>query len=120
MFVTRAFSGLAGLALLASRIVCLLVIAWFVVFAVNQSKAAASHQLHELEGSSHQAPAPRPGKQSSATKTLDEVTKVVTTPFSGLTSGRSLWVAHGLDLLLVLLIYGLGVGLIVRLIRVGT
>jgi hypothetical protein len=125
MFVTRVFSGLTGLALLASRIACLVVIAWFVVFAVNQSKAAANHQLRELAGTSL-AGAPRhlqgqgSKAQSGATKTLDEVTKVVVAPFAGLTAGRSPWVRHGLDMLLVLLVYGFGVGFLVRLIRVST
>ncbi len=117
VFVLRAFSGLTGLALLASRIVCLVVLAWFVVFAVDQSKVAANHQLGELAGTTQHVQSKPPAKQSSATKTLDQVAKVVTSPFAGLTSGRSPWVIHGLDLLLVLLIYGFGVGFLIRIVR---
>lgn len=92
-------------------------LAWFVVFAVDQSKAAANHQLGELAGTTQQAQSSPPAKQSSATKTLDQVAKAVTTPFASLTSGRSPWVAHGLDTLLVLLIYGFGIGFLARMVR---
>jgi hypothetical protein len=117
MFIVRALSGLMGLAVLASRIACLLVIAWFVVFAVGQSKAAASHQVAELAGT-QQAPVRRPVKQSGARKTLDTVASALTAPFSGLTSGRGAWFVHGVDTLLVLLVYGFGFGFLVRLVRV--
>ena len=117
MFVLRAFSGLTGLALLASRIVCLIVIAWFVVFAVDQSKGAATHQLGELAGTPQRSQAQTPAKPAGATKVLDEVTKTVTSPFASITSGRSPWAAHGLDTLLVLLVYGFGVGSLPRLVR---
>jgi hypothetical protein len=110
----RAFSGLA---LLASRIVCLVVLAWFVVFAVDQSKVAANHQLGELAGTTQQVQSKPPAKQSGATKALDQVAKAVTSPFASLTSGRGPWVIHGLDLLLVLLIYGFGVGFLARFVR---
>jgi hypothetical protein len=120
VFVLRAFSGLTGLALLASRIVCLLVVAWFVVFAVDQSKAAANHQLGELAVTAQPAQSPPPAKRSGATKTLDQVAKAVTAPFDSLTSGRSPWVAHGLDMLLVLLIYGFGIGFLARVVRLRT
>jgi hypothetical protein len=117
MFVLRAFSGLTGLALLASRIVCLIVIAWFAIFVVNQSKAAASRQLGELAGTPQQSQTHAPAKRSGLTKTLDEVARTVTTPFASITSGRSPWAEHGLDTLLALLVYGFGVGFIARLVR---
>jgi hypothetical protein len=107
-----------GLAVLASRIACLLVIAWFVVFAIGQSKAATSHQVAELAGTSQQAPVRRPVKQSGAKKTLDTVASALTAPFSGLTSGRGAWFVHGVDTLLVLIVYGFGFGFLVRLVRV--
>lgn len=117
MFLLRAFSGLTGLALLASRIVCLIVIAWFVVFAVDQSKAAASHQLGELAGTAQHQQSQTPAKRNGTTKVLDEVTSTVTAPFQSITLGRSPWAAHGLTTLLVLLVYGFGVGFLARLVR---
>ncbi len=107
-----------GLALLASRLACLIVVAWFVVFAVGQSKVAANHQVAELAGTSQQAPARPPAKQSGARKTLDTVARTLTSPFAGLTSGRSAWFVHVVDMLLALLVYGLGLGFLIRLVRV--
>jgi hypothetical protein len=117
VLVLRAFSGLTGLVLLASRIVCLIVLAWFVVFAVDQSKVATTHQLGELAGTTQHVQSKPTAKQSDTTKALDQVAKAVTAPFASLTSGRSPWVIHGLDLLLVLLVYGFGVGFLIRLVR---
>jgi hypothetical protein len=117
MFVLRAFSALTGLALLASRLACLIVIAWFVVFAVDQSKAAASHQVGELEGGSQSTQAKPPAKQSATTKRLDEVAKALVSPFASLSSGGSPWRVHIVDTLLVLLIYGVGFGFLARIVR---
>lgn len=114
--LSRAISALAGVVLLASRIACLIVIAWFVVFAVDQSKKASNHQLEELN-EPHAAAAHH--HKSTATKILDEAARILTKPFHGLTSHSSnVWLTHGLDLVLVLLIYGLAVAFIARLIRV--
>jgi hypothetical protein len=117
MFILRAFSGLTSLAVLASRVVCLIVIAWFAVFAVNQSKAAAKHQVGELEGTSQRAQAQPRTKQSATTQKLDEVTKVLVSPFTGLTSGASPWRVHIVDTLLVLLLYGVAFGFLARIVR---
>ncbi len=117
MFILRAFSALTGLALLASRLACLIVIAWFIVFAVNQSKTAASHQVGELEGASQRAQANPRSKQSATTKRLDEVAKVLVSPFASLSSGGSPWRVHIVDTLLVLLVYGVGFGFLARIVR---
>lgn len=114
--LTRAFSSLAGLVLLASRVACVIVIAWFVVFAVDQSKSASTHQLNEVTGTQRVV---APHHRSTATKTLDEAARFLTRPFHKLAAKSSnVWVAHGIDLLLVLLVYGLVVGFVVRLVRV--
>ncbi|MHB1469427.1 MAG: hypothetical protein ACYCU0_02785 [Solirubrobacteraceae bacterium] len=114
--LSRAISALAGLALIASRIACLIVVAWFVVFAVDQSKAASKHQQEELAGPH---PIEAHHHASTATKALDEAARFLTRPFHGLTSHSSnVWLTHGLDLVLVLLVYGLAVAFLARLIRV--
>jgi hypothetical protein len=116
VFVIRAISGIT---VLASRIVCLIVLAWFVVFAVGQSSTAATNQVDKLaSGTSHPLPRPAPAKEGSAKKTLGEAAKAITSPFSALTSGMSsAWLSHGVNTLLALLVYGFGVGFLVRLIR---
>lgn len=117
--LTRAYSSLLGLALLASRVICLIVIAWFVVFAVNQTKAASQHQQQEISGGAQrQSSAPPRQHRSTATKTLDEAAEAVTQPFASIASKQSNeWLSHGIDLVLALLIYGLAVGFLARLIR---
>lgn len=128
MFVTRAFSGLTRLAVLASRVVCLIVIAWFVVFAVDRTGVAATHQVNELYSGAPQRPAAQVARESeararaqregTAKRTLDQAAEAITSPFSALTSSTSsAWLAHGMDTLLALLVYGLGVSFVARLAR---
>lgn len=121
MFLLRAFSSLTGLVLLASRIACLIVIAWFVVFAVGQSSKAATQQSNEVASATKGAVKVETpvAHVSSAKQTLDSATETITKPFSSLTSGVSnAWLLHGELTLLTLLIYGLGLGFVARLVRV--
>jgi len=121
VFLLRAFSSVTGLVLFASRIACLIVIAWFVVFAVGQSSRAATQQSNEVATATKgavkvQTPVVH---ESSARKTLDSAEEVVTKPFASLTSGvGNAWLLHGEVTLLTLLIYGLGFGFVARLVRV--
>lgn len=112
---------LTGLALLASRIVCLIVIAAFVVFVVSQTSSASVHQQNELTGSaaSSESASPDPKHESSLHRTLDEAWSTLTSPFAGVVSGSSSeWVIHLVRTALALLVYGLGVAFLVRFIRV--
>lgn len=123
--VMRAFSSITGIALLASRIACLIVIAWFVVFAVERSTGAANHQVNEVASAVNQpqlavrsesAPA---NKQRSGGLTLNQLASEVTSPFDGIvaTSGSE-WVLHGERTLFAVLIYGFGMGFLARFVRV--
>lgn len=118
--LTRALSSLVGVAVIASRIACVIVIAWFAVFAADQAKSGSTHQQNELPGSGQtQKGSSSPHGRSAATKTLDDAARFLTTPFRELTSkSSSAWVSHGVDLLLVLLVYGLAFGVLARMIRV--
>lgn len=112
-------SSLAGLLLLASRIVCLIVIASFVVFVVNQTSSASTHQQNELNGGSSPAPASDAKHESTVHRTLDEASDALTSPFAGVVSGsHSQWTIHIVRTVLALLVYGLGVAFLVRFIRV--
>ncbi len=116
----RTYSSLTGAALLASRIVCLIVIAWFVVFAVGASKEASTHQLNEVATATNGTQ--RTVSEPPATgvqKTLDEAAKAITSPFASVaSSSSSAWLIHGVDTMLALLIYGIGFGFLVRVLRV--
>ena len=126
--MTSGSSSLAGLLLLASRIVCLIVLAAFVVFVVNQTSSASVHQQNELNGSAAPAGASTDTAsgssvssqhQSSLHRTLDEAANTLTSPFAGVVAGSSSeWVVQIVRTALALLVYGLGIAFLVRFIRV--
>lgn len=110
-------STLAGILLLASRIVCLIVLAAFVVFVVDQTSNASAHQQNKIsEGS---APTSDAKHESTLHRTLDETSDTLTSPFAGVVSGSSDgWTVHIVRTVLALLVYGFGVAFLVRFIRV--
>jgi hypothetical protein len=121
-------SPLASALRLASFVLCLIVIASFALFAINQTSKASAHQQQELNeaapvtaaGPSQGSPAPRvhSGK-SSARKVVDEAADAITSPFSAATDATSSqWLKHGINLLLALLVYGFGLAFLARVIRV--
>jgi len=123
---------------LASVVICLIVIASFTVFAVNQTSSASAHQQEVLNdevakpstpganrasGSSPGATGAASGSsrshESSVHEAIDEASNEFTSQFSGVTAGSSSqWLIHGANLGLALLVYGFGLGYLARLIRV--
>jgi hypothetical protein len=108
---------------LASRVICLIVLVSFVLFAVEQTSSASTHQQNELkEGSAATAASAAesaPHRKSSVHKTIDEASSSLTSPFSGVTAGwHNEWAIQGVTLLLALLIYGFGLGFLARMLRV--
>jgi glutamate-1-semialdehyde aminotransferase len=118
---------LARLLRIASIVICLIVVASFAIFAVDQARGASSHQQQEVSnGVATTAGSPTTGAagtssthESSLHKAIDEASNKLTSPFKSLTSSSSSeWVVHGVDLLLTLVIYGFGLGFLARAIRV--
>jgi hypothetical protein len=114
---------------LASIAICLIVIASFVVFAIDQTKTASGHQQEQLSGgapaSAGGSTAPKPAPSSggshegSVHKAIDEASGQLTSPFSGIVSGSSSeWATRGSKLVLALLVYGFGLGYVARALRV--
>ncbi len=116
-------SSVTGLMRLASRIICVIMIAWFVVFVVNQTSSASTHQQNEVaEGT---VPVPSESSASAAKhdstlhRTLNETADALTSPFSGVVSGsNSEWTIHIVKTLLALLVYGFGLAFLARFLRV--
>lgn len=111
---------LTRLLYIASRVACLLAVAWFVTFAVQQSSTAAAHQASEIypAGAQAQSQAPQPAQESGLRKTLNHAFKTISAPFSGVvSSSRSQWTIHIVDTLLALLLYGFGLGYVARALR---
>jgi hypothetical protein len=119
MTSSGASSSLASLLRLASWIICLIVVASFLVFVVNQTSSASTHQQEELNGNAAPSGAPAPKHESALHKKIDEASDFFTSPFSAVVSGStSQWAIHGVKTVLALLIYGFGLSYLARVIRV--
>ncbi|HEX4466208.1 MAG TPA: hypothetical protein VH025_03400 [Solirubrobacteraceae bacterium] len=124
-----------------SVLACLIVIASFAVFAINQTQDASDHQQTALNG----RPVPGAPPSTVATnrtvanttttvatkekqeeahesgfhKTLDHASNAVTSPFAGIVSETdSQWIVRGVKLILALLVYGFGLSFVARYLRV--
>jgi hypothetical protein len=118
---TGVSSSTAGLLRLASRVICLIVLVSFVVFVVDQTSAASTHQQEALHGGGTPAAgtAATSKQKSSLHKTIDEASDFFTSPFASVVSGSSSqWVIHGVKTILALLLYGFALGYLARVIRV--
>jgi hypothetical protein len=108
---------------LASVIICLIVVASFALFAVNQTNSASTHQqqvLNESSGSNTGTGASSSTSSHSSTirEALDEASSALTSPFSEVfASSNSEWAKRGVRLLLALAVYGFGLGYLGRMIR---
>jgi hypothetical protein len=108
---------------LISIAICLIVVASFLVFAVQQTKGASNQQQEQLssEGSNGKAGTAQtaPAHESSVHKTLDEASNEFTSPFAGIVSeSESKWASHGIKLLLALLLYGFAIGYLLRILSI--
>jgi hypothetical protein len=127
---------------LGSAAACLITIASFTLFAVNQTATASAHQQKVLNG---EAPAPNvaglpnangepstlspsgratgarpaPAKHKRSLRTvIDEVSSELTSPFSGVVSSSSSeWTKRVTLLLLALAAYGFGLGFLARRLK---
>jgi hypothetical protein len=110
-------SSIASLLRLASVVICLIVVASFAIFVVNETSSASTHQQQELTGES--ASSKTSSHESTLHKTIDEASNTLTSPFSAITSGwSSQWAIRGVKLLLTLIVYGFALGFLARVIRV--
>jgi hypothetical protein len=116
---TGVSSLIARLLRLASWIVCLIVIASFLVFVVEQTSSASTHQQEEVNEHPSSTGAPAPKHESTVHKKIDEASNFFTSPFAGIVSGSSSqWVVHLVKTALALLVYGFGLSYLARVIRV--
>jgi hypothetical protein len=121
-------SSIAGLLRVASLVICLIVIASFAIFAIDQTGSASTHQQEELgslpsrpttTSGAPGSPAPAPSHKSALHSAIDNASNDLTSPFSGLSAGSSSeWATRGLNLLIALAVYGFGLGFLARTIRV--
>jgi hypothetical protein len=105
---------------LASFVICLIVIASFVLFAANKTSNASKHQTEKIAGTPASESSTSSTKNESAIhKAIDEASQKLTSPFAGVVSGSSSeWLVHGVKLLIALAVYGFGLSYIARAIRI--
>jgi hypothetical protein len=116
MTATRVLFPLAAILRVASRIVCLIVVVSFAIFAIGQTSKASTHQQNKVNETTTTT---QPSHESAAHEAIDEVAGKFTSPFSGITAhSNSEWVVRGVGTLMALLVYGLGLGYLARVLRV--
>jgi len=114
---------LARILRLASIAICLIALASFAAFTIDQTRGASHHQRAKIDEA---APGGTTTSDSSKSKSghkgaiheaVDKASSTLSSPFSGVTSGpSSQWTIHIVDLLLVLFIYGFGLSFLARLL----
>ena|ERR1700726_3766317 len=114
---------LARLLRLISIAICLIALASFAAFVIDETRGASHHQRAKVDeaapggtaaGGPSQAKPPPP---RAIPKAVDKAFSTLSSPFSGVTSGSgSQWTIHIVDLLLVLLVYGFGLSFLARLL----
>ncbi len=113
---------------LASIVICVIVAASFLVFAVNRTKTASAGQREALvtgaskggsaSGATGTGTTAKP-HESDVRKALDETSKELTSPFDGIVSSSSgEWATRIVELLLTLFVYGFMLGYLARMVRV--
>jgi hypothetical protein len=102
-----------------SMIACLIVVASFTIFVVHQSSSASQHQ-QEVVRSGGGSTAPASGSHVGGVhRVIDEASNELTSPFAGIVSSSSSeWGSRLVGLVLSLLVYGLGLGYVMRVISV--
>jgi hypothetical protein len=104
---------------LASFVICLIVVASFVIFATGQTKSASKQQTEAVSGNSSASSSKTSTHESSLHKDIDEASTEITSPFAGIVSGSSSeWVIRGVKLLLALVVYGFGLSYLARVLSV--
>lgn len=116
-------STLARILRLASIAICLIALASFVTFAVDQAGNGSNRQQAQVNAAAPAGTAtsstgsPSTSKKSGLHEAIDKAFSTLSSPFSGLTSGSgSQWTIQIVDTLLVLLVYGFGLSFLARIL----
>lgn len=112
-----------------SNVCCLIVIASFVIFAVNKTHAASAHQVGELGVvPSHVAThvngtppaAPATVKKDTAHRVIDEASATLRSPFAAVaSSSHSEWIVELVGTILALFVYGFALRFAARSLGAG-
>jgi hypothetical protein len=102
----------------ASLLACAVVVVSFVMFALDQAGASASVSATEAGGHSANYEAKAPTKQTALRRDIDKASAKITSPFKSFTHWGSQWAVRIVQMLIVLALYGFGIGYLFRYVRV--
>jgi hypothetical protein len=106
----------------AALAACLVVVASFVLFALDQAGGASTVSAAEVAGHSaaYAAQAAQVSKPTPLRRDIDRVSARLTSPFSAFTPGpgSNAWAIRGVQVLLAIAIYGVAIGFAARAVRV--
>ena len=96
--------------LLASTVCTLIVVASFVMFALEEANAGSTTQQDKVVSInqpdlSAQAERQRAKKHTKVRELIDDANDVLTKPFDGITSSQNIWVERGVPAILAFLLY---------------
>jgi len=107
---------ITGLIRLASWVVCLIVVAAFILFATHSADGATAGEVAQL-GNSAPLTKTAADKPSSVRQTITNASNTLTSPFTNVFNTTNTWGIHASQLVIALLLYGFGVSYAVRWIR---
>ena len=104
-------------------VLSLLVVAGFMLFALDDFSRASNHSRERIAGVERADPTPaaeqtREGRHARGRELIDDANDVLLRPFTGVVAGASSrWVQRGVPALLALLVYGFLLGYLARYTR---
>jgi hypothetical protein len=114
------FPLIARVLRLVSIAICAIAVLYFAAFALDQTSSASSRQQAEVNETAPSSGDPSKTKQQSGLReALDEAFGKLASPFTGVVSSTSAWTLHIVDTLLVLIVYGFGLGFLARLLKLA-
>ncbi len=99
---------------------CTVVVISFVMFAYDQLSSASQRQQSEVATAVSAAPSASPPtrQRGQPGRFIDGAASELTAPFRTIVASANEWVRHGLETVLALVFYGLGLGFLARYSRV--
>lgn len=99
----------------AAYVCCGLVLASFLLFALDEASGASQHQVAEISTPSPGSRPSLPAKKTQPRKFIDGAAATLTSPFSPLVGSSSEWGKKIFETICALLLYGFGLGFLARL-----
>jgi len=96
---------------------CGLVLASFLLFAIDQASGASKHQVAALTSPSSSSPATTPSHPSFPRRVIDDGSNALISPFHSVIHPSSVWAQRIFEMLCAMLVYGFGLGYLARYSR---